>query len=242
MSKKTALLVPFISLACAAGAAPGHLAGQFFKPKPKQPEPPTSVTIEAKAPSLAPIQGTDLTQSHGGLRISLQLETYRSETMMRERKRQVSPGLIAMQPDPRAIYLETTYIPVTRIKPDHLVFHIHISNQLPRVFRGAGILVQFNVAGKVVNVDPSGYGDLANIIIPPRGEQDVNIIGPDVASIPSPSTHRCSFSTIVVSNMDQASNVTNKTNFEWYYSYQTQTEQNEVSVPAPTRGWEIPPQ
>jgi hypothetical protein len=55
---------------------------------------------------------------------------------------------------------------------DRLVLHLHLTNNLPRVFRGAGALIQFNIAGKAVPVDSNGYGDFLNAIIPPRSNQD----------------------------------------------------------------------
>ena len=211
--------------------------------KPKAPPPqPINASLQASVPSMALLEGTDASQLKGGLRISLQQETFDSEVTMTESRRQIAPpskwGLVVM-PAPGAIYVETTQSPQIRVKPDHLVFHIHISNQLPRVFRGAGILVQFNIAGKVINVDPSGYGDLVNVIIPPRSEQELTIVGPEVANVPSPSTIGV-FLYDVVTNMDQAGNITEKTNFEWYYSFRTQTTEKIVTVPAPTQAWQMP--
>jgi hypothetical protein len=125
------------------------------------------------------------------------------------------------------------------VSPDRLVFHVNISNQMPRVFRGSGIAVQFNVAGKIAAVDSSGYGDLTNIIVPPRGEQEITVLGPPIEGIPAPSTIGLFFYD-VVTNTDQAGNVTEKQNFEWYFSYQTQTTDKEFSIPPPTKGWVIP--
>jgi len=198
--------------------------------------------MTAQVPSLAPLAESDASQVKDGLRITLQPETYRAEDLLVDSARQVPPpsflGVTAM-PDPRAVYVEHTQSPKVVIKPDHLVFHVHISNQLPRVFRGSGIAVQFNIAGKVTSVDPSGYGDLVNVIIPPRSEQEITIIGPEVAKIPSPCTVGL-FLYDVVTKMDQAGNITDKQNFEWYFSYQTQATEKEVSVPAPTVGWVMP--
>jgi hypothetical protein len=223
------------------GAMP--VSGQFSSKKkdpPPSPAIPTVVTLTAQIPSLTPMAESDASQVKDGLRITLEPETYKAVQSMRDTAETVRPkGIIVVVPFPNAIYVQHTKTAELHLRPNKLVFHVHISNQLPRVFRGSGIAVQFNIAGKSTNVDPSGVGDLVNIIIPPRGEQDVTIVGPEIASIPSPCTIGIFFYD-VVTKMDQAGNITDKQNFEWYYSYQTQATAKEISVPAPTVGWESP--
>jgi hypothetical protein len=223
-------------------ASPAH--GQFSAKKKTPPPPaaPTVVTLTAQVPSLTPMAESEPSQVKDGLRITVEPESFQAEQAVRETAQQVPPPTkwgMTLMPAPNAVYIQHTYTPEIHVKPDKLVLHVRISNQLPRVFRGSGIAVQFNVAGKATNIDPSGYGDLVNVLIPPRGEQEVTIIGPDIASIPSPSTIGI-FLYDVVTKMDQAGNITDKQNFEWYYSYQTQATQQDVSVPAPTAGWVIP--
>ena len=125
------------------------------------------------------------------------------------------------------------------VTPDRLLFQINVNNGMPRVFRGSGIAVQFNVAGKVFPSDASQYGELVNMIVPPRSEQTVSLIGPAIDKITSPSTVGVFFFD-VVTNIDQAGNVTEKQNYEWYFSYRTQTNEKEISVPATTEGWVVP--
>jgi hypothetical protein len=210
--------------------------------KKKEPAQPSVVKLSVAVPSLAALAETDQSQTKGGLRITIKPESYLAKESMKQAQRQVPPpmflGIVAV-PDPRAVYMETTYVPNLIVSPNRLVFHVNISNQMPRVFRGSGIAVQFNVAGKIAAVDPSGYGDLTNIIVPPRGEQEITIIGPPVEGIPAPGTIGLFFYD-VVTNTDQAGNVTEKQNFEWYFSYQTQTTDKEFSIPPPTKGWVIP--
>jgi hypothetical protein len=210
--------------------------------KKKAPPEPTKATLGVALPSLAPLEGTDQSQTKGDLRITVSTETYRAEGSLRTEQNEVPPkttfGLVVM-PCANGVYVEKTQIPELKISPDHLIFHVHVNNQMSRVFRGSGLVVQFNVAGKVVNVDPSGYGDLVNIIIPPRSEQDVAIVGPEVSQIPSPSTVGLFFYD-VVTKIDQAGNVTEKQNYEWYFSYRTQTTEKEFDVPAPVRDWSCP--
>ncbi len=206
---------------------------------PKELPKPTIIKLSADVPSLAPLAETPQSQTKGGLRITLAPDTFKADESWSVQSQQVAPpsflGMV-VQPSPNSIYVETTKTPSLNVTPDGLVFHVNLSNQMPRIFRGSGIAVQFNVAGKLVSADPSGYGDLTNLILPPRSEQDVTILGPKIAAIKAPCTVAV-FLYDVITNMDQAGNVTEKQNFEWYFSYQTQQTEKEISVPPPERGW-----
>jgi len=210
--------------------------------KKKEPPAPTIVTRSVDVPSVAVLEGTDQSQTKGDLRITVSPETFRAEGALRREQREVAPptflGLFST-PCENGVYVERAQVPELKIIPERLVFHVHINNQMPRVFRGSGLVVQFNVAGKVVNVDPSGYGDLVNVIIPPRSEQDITIVGPEVSNVPSPSTVGLFFYD-VVTRIDQAGNVIEKQNYEWYFSYRTQTTTKDFTVPAPEHTWVCP--
>jgi hypothetical protein len=220
-----------------------YLPTSAFAQKNKKEQPkPTIVKLSAAVPSLTALEETPQSQTKGGLRITLAPEAYKAEESWSTQSRILPPpskfGLV-MPPSPDAVYMEKTRTPSLTVSPDRLVFHIHLNNALPRVFRGSGIAVQFNIAGKVAASDPIGYGDLTNIILPPRGEQEITILGPKIADIPVPSTVGVFFYDVVTA-MDQAGNVAEKQNFEWYFSYQTQATEKEFSVPPPVARWTIP--
>ncbi len=200
------------------------------------------VRLTAAVPTLAALAESPQSQSKGGLRITVAPEVYKAQESWTEKARRVPPpskwGLV-MQPSPTAIYVEKTRTPSVAIAPDHLVFHVNLSNGMPRVFRGSGIAVQFNIGGKLVTVDPAGDGDLVNVILAPRSEQEMTIVGPLIADIKAPSTVGVFFYD-VVTGMDNAGNVTEKQNFEWYFSYQTQITEKEFDVPPGRRSWEEP--
>jgi len=80
--------------------------------------------------------------------------------------------------------------------------------------------VQFQVAGKTLHVDPSGFGDFLNAIVPPRSSQDIDIVGPAIADLPERATIGV-FIYDVVTKMDEAGNIQEKQNFEWYYAWET---------------------
>jgi len=211
--------------------------------KKKEPPQPIVVKVSAAVPSLAALAETQQSQAKSGLRITMQPATYQTRESVMPAVQRVAPrsflGMTVRPSDPRAVYVERTQVPGLTVDPDHIVFSVHLSNQMPRVFRGSGIVVQFNVAGKVVPVEASGYGDLINLILPPRSEQTITIIGPAITSIPTPCTVGVFFYD-VVTNIDQAGNVTEKQNFEWYFSYQTQRVEKDVTIQPPERLWIIP--
>jgi hypothetical protein len=206
----------------------------------KKPDPvPATAKLSTKLPSMAPLPETEQSQDKGGLKITVAPVAYSVKEESLASVRQVNPSFketLLMNHLQTDIFVERSYTPLLKIDPDRLHFQVHISNQMSRVFHGSGIAVQFSVAGKTVAIDPSGYGDLVNTIIPPRGEQTIEVIGPEIAGIPDTATVGLFFYD-VVTNTDAAGNVTAKQNFEWYFSYRTQQVEKEVQIPLPERMW-----
>ena len=211
----------------------------FAQKESAPPAQPTVVSVNALVPSLAPAAETQTTQTKGGVRITLETDTFTAEAVPVKEDTQFQPGFKEIfkyhcPPGTQPVYYEHKYKPMVAVKPDHLVLHLHIDNQLPRVFRGSGALVQFNIAGKAVHVSPEGYGDFVNAIIPPRSSQDIDIVGPAIDIIPPQATIGIYFYD-VVTKMDAAGNIQEKQNFEWYYSYQTQSVSKDVTLPPTTK-------
>lgn len=243
MNTRNASLMLVLAASVALSLIAVSISAKDKKPKKtEEPPAPRTATLSVDLPSLAILEGTGQSQTKGDLRITVSTETFVAKESFRTEQQQVPPpskwGLVAM-PCPNGVYVERTQIPELKVVPEGLAFHVHVNNQMPRVFRGSGLVVQFNIAGKVVNVDPSGYGDLVNVIIPPRSEQEISIAGPEISKIPSPSTVGLFFYD-VVTKTDQAGNVSEKQNYEWYFSYRTQATQKEINVPAPERSWVCP--
>jgi hypothetical protein len=200
---------------------------------------PTITKLSIKLPSMAPLQESPQLQDKGGLKISVAPVSYAPKVVMGSTTRRVNPGFkeALLQPHQSGdSFVERTWQPSLAVEPSRLRFQIHLSNQMSRVFHGSGIAVQFNVAGKTLAVDPAGYGELVNTILPPRGEQDIEIVGPEISAIPDPSTVGL-FLFDVVTKTDSAGNVTEKQNFEWYFSYRCQLIEKNVEVPPPDRLW-----
>lgn len=209
--------------------------------KDAAPAPPTVVSIDVLTPSISPAPETKPLQTKGGITISIDTDTYKTAAVPEAVESQFQPGFKesfhipctgVLTPGVGHIdYFLRNFQPKAVTKPDHLVVHLHITNSLPRVFRGSGAIVQFQVAGKTLHVDPSGYGDFLNAIIPPRSSQDIDIVGPAIADLPERATIGV-FIYDVVTKMDEAGNIQDKQNFEWYYAWETQRHTADVTLPA----------
>lgn len=203
--------------------------------------PPVVVSIDVLTPSISPAPETKPLQSKGGVTISIDTDTYKTAAVPQAVESQFQPGFKeafhipctgAFTPGLGHIdYFLRDFQPQAVTKTDHLVVHLHITNSLPRVFRGSGAIVQFQVAWKTAHVDASGFGDFLNAIIPPRSSQDIDIVGPAIADLPERAAVGV-FIYDVVTKMDEAGNIQEKQNFEWYYTWETQRHTAEVTLPA----------
>jgi hypothetical protein len=200
-----------------------------------QPQPPPTQKVSALKPSLTPLPETKPSQDKGGVEISVAPVVYTvvdgtkvtDRTLYERVKRDYDLSGRVFETPVRII--ERTTTPVPKIQPDRLKFQVKVVNKMPRVFRGQGMVVQFNVAGKLHNVNPSGYADLVQMIVPPRNEFAVDIYGPPLSELPA-SCPVGLFLYDVVTKTDDAGNVTEKQNFEWYWNYTTQLEEREAMI------------
>jgi len=209
--------------------------------EPAQPSPPATAKVSAKVLTLAPMPETSQSQNKGGVNIAVTPVQYTAELDVVRRDLQMNPSFLQrlQMPSPNSILIQRTETPILKVTPDRLVFIVDISNQMSRVFRGAGILVQFNVAGKMVPVDQAGYADLTTALIAPRGQQRIKIYGPLLGGIPEQAAIGF-FLYDVVTNIDAGGNVSDKQNFEWYYQYAVQLKEAELPAPKPQLLWITP--
>jgi len=201
---------------------------------------PETITVSCLVPSFSPLPETKESQEKGGVEISIAPVTYEVIRSTNTETTPVSEPLIAILPKgytrENSAYVEETSWQVIDVSPDNLSFLVTINNKLPRVFRGAGSVVQFNVSGKLIGIEEKYYADFLNVIVPPRSQHQVKIYGPALQSLPSQQTTIGIFFYDVVTNVDKAGNVTEKQNFEWYFSYSPQFRQ-EISPVTRKRGW-----
>jgi len=172
-----------------------------------------------KLPVLSPLPETKVLQEKEGIQISVTPCAYEATKVYEQQDKRVPDPLIKSQNV--LYYFERRNMPRAVVKPDRLEFLVKLNNKMDRVFRGAGAVVSFNVAGKQVAVEQQGYGELLNAIVTPRSEMQVKVSGPPIASLPD----ECSIGLFfydVVTEKDEAGNIKKRANFEWYFQYKTE--------------------
>lgn len=211
----------------------GVLVGCATASAPPPPAPNQMVTISCEMPNSTPLQETKEIQTKGGIQIIVAMQPFQCTRAFKETSApaKVTFGelVLASQTHKGQRFVETTRTPYFVVKPERLKVTIKVVNQLPRVFRGAGTVVQFTVAGKTWANKQEDYAEFSNVIVPPRGEQQIEIYGPPVDMIPKQANVGL-FLYDVVTKTDQAGNITEKQNFEWYYSYGRQTKEEQAPV------------
>jgi hypothetical protein len=196
-----------------------------------QPPPETTVTVTADVPLLTPMAETKQSQEKGGVEVSVAPVTFQAtpDTVVTTHRAEPKFEEALTRPSKNSVLVEKRSRPILKVTPERLRFTVKINNKLPRVFRAGGTVVQFNVAGKLAAVDQAGYAELANAIIPPRGEQQVEVYGPPIKTIPGDCTVGLFFYD-VPTKTDAAGNITEKQNFEWYFKYATQRKEETGNV------------
>jgi len=219
---------PFLGASCATTSAGA--------PPPADRE----VKMTCMQPTMTPLQETKEMQLKGGVQIILAMEPFQCVSMIRTETRPGSPSfaeqLLGRKTHPGQRYVEVTKTPYFSVKPERLKLTLKISNQLSRVFRGAGTVVQFTVAGKTWSNKVEDYAEFTNVIVPPRGEQQIEIYGPPTSAMPRQGNIGL-FLYDVVTKTDAAGNITEKQNYEWYYNYVLQTKE-ETGAEHKVEGWE----
>jgi hypothetical protein len=233
-----------VYLTCVLGFALAVSSPVFAGGRHNREAPAASVvSVDESTPSMSPAPETQVNQTKGGVTISVETDLYRTEAVPQAFDTPFQPGFRdifhigctgPVVPGGHREYFIRNYRTEVLTRPDHLVLHLHIVNEMPRVFRGSGALVQFQVAGKTLHVDPAGYGDFLNAIIPPRSSQDIDIVGPPVSELPEQANIGV-FLYDVVTKMDEAGNIQEKQNYEWYFTWETQKHTAEVTLPAPEK-------
>lgn len=199
-----------------------------------QPAPaPAPALLTMNIPVISPQRETQIRQPKGGLEISVTPVTYTVTTKENVTFAQFEPSAaqaIWNGTDPNLVFVERTAETVGQVQPQRLQFLVTITNQMPRVFHGAGTVVQFNVGGKLVAVDQQGYSNFTGAIIPPRQQQQLLISGPPISEVDSKGGIMGVFLYDVVTKQSDAGVVTEKQNYEWFFDYTMTPKQ--VEVPA----------
>ncbi|MCL1921398.1 MAG: hypothetical protein FWG50_10040 [Kiritimatiellaeota bacterium] len=207
---------------CAAALlAAGCIVNQSPQQAPQAPPPPklatpppTEVTMTVEAPTLFPHPASKPTQEADGLVITVEPVPFElAETGIR------NMGEIPADPDGywNRLYWRK-FRPTFKVTSDSLKFQVRIVNNTGRTFRGYGMRVQFNVAGRTVATEPSGTAEIENLIVTPRTEQTILIYGPKRATLPNDCAVRLFFNDVII-KADADGNVLSKHTFDWAFNY-----------------------
>ena len=220
-----------LRFALPAAALLAALAGCQTPPPPT----PQQLTATVKLPVVARLPETQEAQEKGGVEISVVPAIYVAEKTEKMTTRQVNPTmgnmvLVSLATGGNSggkVFVQQVTEQQLRVQPNRLQFTVRINNKLPRVFRGQGAVVQFNAAGKLIPFDRVDYKEFVNGIVPPRNESEFKIMGPSLDALPDDCTLGI-FLYDVVTATDLAGNVTEKQNYEWYFTYKARATEQSV--------------
>ncbi|MFN2533422.1 MAG: hypothetical protein ABR555_19225 [Pyrinomonadaceae bacterium] len=200
------------------------------------PSAPPTASVSATLPRIQAASQTNETQRHGRVSITVAASRFDTASVAGCAYAVAPRGLIEVVPrgvtqETHAKLRETSYSDLV-VSPSDLSFLVTIRNGMSRVFRGAGALVQFSVDNHVQAVQQSNYVEFISALIPPGGETQLRISGPSMGALADSATLGVSLFD-VVTDIDNAGNVTKRDNFEWFFRVKLQRIQR--SVPATAR-------
>lgn len=195
--------------------------------------PSPQMSIGAMLTDIEPVGSTPATQTQGGVTINLtpsSFDTVRSTACIYKR----NEGALLFEylldaPTETHTRLQEEKLNILRVIPSKLTLSVTIQNQMERVFRGEGAVVQFLVDESIEDVEESQYLDLIEILIPPGGERQIQIQGPSVGALQEGSTISLKLFDVVTS-IDQAGNILRRDNFEWNFRVQQATIRRTLST------------
>ena len=209
MSTPSPLKLSFIAV-LALSCTGCEFFNSLFAPPPKQ-----MATRSVTVPEVVPQPETQIKQDKSGLSISVTPVPY---DVKRDPDAFKLTGAAQNQNDPNMYRMTWQPDPQLLLEPDRLAFKVQINNQMNRVFRGAGTVVQFVIDAQTAAVDSDNYASLTGAMIAPRQFETLEIYGPPLSRLEDGDQIGVFFYD-VVTEVDQAGNVVDKANFEWYFTY-----------------------
>lgn len=188
--------------------------------------PPPQMTVGTRLTDVEGVGRTPATQTNGGVTITVApvaFDTTRRTVCSYER---AGPSVFQSVPDDVSeethTRLEEETFQVLSAQPTELTFLLTIRNQMDRVFRGSGAVVQFTADEKVQAVEQANYRNLLDALIPPGNERQIRIRGPSIDALSDGSTVGVQLFDVVTA-IDSAGNVVSRDNFEWHFTIQNET-------------------
>ena len=189
---------------------------------------PSSLTVRYEIPDVRALEGYPELQEKDGISVSVVPKSFVKDEKFRIKCRWIGDVLdrtLGIKEEDFGWDQETEYqifeVPYYEVKPENLVFNVKIYNHLERVLRLAGTIVAFQLDGKMINLERANYKEFLDGFIIPRQEQECEIRGPLINTLPN----QCNVALLlydIVTQTDEAGNVIKKSNFEWYFTYKTE--------------------
>lgn len=202
------------------------------------PSPPVYTTISAQVPVITAMPETSEAQRKGGLEITIVPARYHLEKRDVTTIEPITPGLGRTLQEslaigdgkPRsAVRVQEETETILAPTPERLQFVVRLNNQLSRVFRGQGAVIQFNVDGQLIPFGHVDYTNFLNGVVPPRNESSFVIFGPRLRELPDSGAIGL-YIYDVVTETDAAGNVTERQNFEWFFQIENKIIREQVKV------------
>jgi hypothetical protein len=209
---KTETTFAFLSLVLLTGAV-----GCATAPPP----PPSAITMTCRYPVFSPLPQTKELQRKGGVSVTLAVAPFQCVQQVEKTYAHKGPTLAETALGRKNGHRVTTSTPRLVPAPERLKVTLRVTNHIEHVVRGAGTLIQFQIAGKNYAAKAEDFAEFTNMILPPHGEQTVDLYGPQVDTLPPQATLAIIISDLVTKT-DDAGNPTSRDHFEWFYNYEMQ--------------------
>ena len=180
-----------------------------------------TATLEKPAVTLAP--GYEYTKTVDGVSIVVTPTPF-EELELTKRVMLEKPSVFLVN---NLVKWDITDTPVYVCRPTNLEFAVKVTNNLNHVLRLAGSVVTVSVDGKPFPA--SGVEDMERIVLVPGQSWEGVLNGPQCNAMPKNANLVFSVYDVVTA-VDEANNPTQRTNFEWVFTYSTEMLEKEIEV------------
>jgi hypothetical protein len=192
---------------------------------PAPPLPPPERTFLVEVPVLAPAAGHTDQQRKGGMTVAVTPSQFTLRPgVVCEYVRAALPFSVLFGDAQKAagvsrqthtLLTETRYR-VPQLAEDHVTFHVTLANNMQRVFRAAGAVVQVEMGNSVETVDEARYSELSTYMLPPGQQRQFQIPAIPLGRLADGAAAGFRLFDLVT-DIDAAGNVRDRQNFEWRY-------------------------
>lgn len=189
----------------------------------KEPDPPPKRTVEIDVPTIEAVAETSERQEYGGISIEVKpvgfsvqpdsVCTYRAFD---------EPIFYVSGPEQEGVSSEThtpiheVKFPDKRLDRDDVTFEVTLVNKMERVWRTEGAVIQVAIDGEVEAVEPPRYEELVTELLPPGQTRSHSVPVIEADRLPQEAAIEL-FLFDVVTDIDEAGNITERHNFEWSF-------------------------